>query len=392
MPKWSNWSGRLQSKPDRYQQIYSEQQAAALAAHCNNNGITLRAVGAGHSHQDLVGNDGVIVDLVGLAGVINADADSAWVWGGSRIHTLGLALQQHGLALPNQGDIDRQTITGATATGTHGTGTTLSNLSSRVVGAQIALADGHLVTCTRTADDPLMRELWQASRLHLGALGIVTRLQLALVPSYRLQERSWQAPLLETLDNLQPLVDDNRHCEFFWYPHTDTAQVKVINPTEDGPVYPLGDEGERCGWNFEVLPNHRPHLHTEMEYSVPANRGPECMRAIKELLDKKFAEVRWPVEYRTLAADDVWLSTAYERPTVTISVHQAIDEPDEPYYRACEEIFLEFEGKPHWGKVNYLSGEQLAAMHTRWDDWWRVRDRVDPNGVFLNPYMQNIRP
>ena len=392
MPKWSNWSGRLQSKPDRYQQIYSEQQAAALAAHCNNNGITLRAVGAGHSHQDLVGNDGVIVDLVGLAGVINADADSAWVWGGSRIHTLGLALQQHGLALPNQGDIDRQTITGATATGTHGTGTTLSNLSSRVVGAQIALADGHLVTCTRTADDPLMRELWQASRLHLGALGIVTRLQLALVPSYRLQERSWQAPLLETLDNLQPLVDDNRHCEFFWYPHTDTAQVKVINPTEDGPVYPLGDEGERCGWNFEVLPNHRPHLHTEMEYSVPADRGPECMRAIKELLDKKFAEVRWPVEYRTLAADDVWLSTAYERPTVTISVHQAIDEPDEPYYRACEEIFLEFEGKPHWGKVNYLSGEQLAAMHTRWDDWWRVRDRVDPNSVFLNPYMQNIRP
>ena len=392
MPKWSNWSGRLQSKPDRYQQIYSEQQAAALAAHCNNNGITLRAVGAGHSHQDLVGNDGVIVDLVGLAGVINADADSAWVWGGSRIHTLGLALQQHGLALPNQGDIDRQTITGATATGTHGTGTTLSNLSSRVVGAQIALADGHLVTCTRTADDPLMRELWQASRLHLGALGIVTRLQLALVPSYRLQERSWQAPLLDTLDNLQPLVDDNRHCEFFWYPHTDTAQVKVINPTEDDPVYPLGDEGERCGWNFEVLPNHRPHLHTEMEYSVPADRGPECMRAIKELLDKKFAEVRWPVEYRTLATDDVWLSTAYERPTVTISVHQAIDEPDEPYYRACEEIFLEFEGKPHWGKVNYLSGEQLAAMHTRWDDWWRVRDRVDPNGVFLNPYMQNIRP
>ena len=116
------------------------------------------------------------------------------------------------------------------------------------------------------------------------------------------------------------------------------------------------------------------------------------MRAIKLLLEQKFPDVRWPVEYRTLAADDVWLSTAYERATVTISVHQAVDEPDEPYYRACEEIFLNFDGKPHWGKANYLSGEQLAAQHPRWEDWWRVRDRVDPNGVFLNPYMQRIRP
>ena len=129
-----------------------------------------------------------------------------------------------------------------------------------------------------------------------------------------------------------------------------------------------------------------------MEYSVPAQHGPACMRDIKTLLDNRFSEIRWPVEYRTLAADDVWLSTAYEQPTVTISVHQAIDEPDEPYYRACEEIFLEYGGKPHWGKVSYVDGEQLAAMHPRWDDWWQVRDRVDPKGVFLNPYLHSIRP
>lgn len=392
MPKWSNWSGQLKSKPSSYQQIYTEQQAAALAVNCRNDGKTIRAVGAGHSHQDLVGNDGVIVDLVGLAGVISVTTNSAWVWAGSRIHTLGLTLNQQGLALPNQGDIDQQAITGATATGTHGTGATLSNLSSRVIGASIALADGRLVTCEHHSDDPELQELWRASRLHLGAFGIITRLKLDLVPSYRLQEQTWQAPLLETLDNLEPLINDNRHCEFFWYPHTDTAQVKVINPTDAEPNYPLAAEGQRCGWNFEVLPNHRPQKHTEMEYSVPAEQGPACMRAIKELLESDFNEVRWPVEYRTLAADDVWLSTAYERDTVTISVHQAVSEPDEPYYRACEEIFLAFDGKPHWGKVNYLNGEQLAQMHPKWADWWRVRDRVDPDGVFLNPYLQSIRP
>ena len=124
-----------------------------MASYCEQNGKTVRAVGAGHSHQDLVANDDVIIDLVGLAGVIKAEADSAWVWGGSRIHTLGLALHQHGLALPNQGDIDRQTIAGATATGTHGTGVSLGNLSSRVVGTQIALADGQLVNCAATSED-----------------------------------------------------------------------------------------------------------------------------------------------------------------------------------------------------------------------------------------------
>ena len=115
------------------------------------------------------------------------------------------------------------------------------------------------------------------------------------------------------------------------------------------------------------------------------------MNEIRRLLATRFTDVAWPVEYRTLAADDVWLSTAYERPTVTISVHQDVREDDEPYFRACEEIFLAYDGRPHWGKVNYLSGQQLAERHPRWADWWRVRDSVDPQGTFLNDYLQNIR-
>ena len=149
-------------------------------------------VGGGHSHQDLVGNNDVIVDTLGLSGVISSDcaSNTAWVWGGSRIFSLGNALHQVGLALPNQGDIDQQSISGATATGTHGTGATLQNLSSRVVGTRLALADGSLVDCSATENS----ELWQASRLHLGAFGIITRLQLALNPSFRLVEKTWQTP------------------------------------------------------------------------------------------------------------------------------------------------------------------------------------------------------
>ena len=216
--------------------------------------------------------------------------------------------------------------------------------------------------------------------------------QLQCVESYRLQEQIQKLPLSEALNDLDTLVANNRHCEFFWYPQSDTANLKTINPTDTPAEYPLAGEGERCGWSYEVLPNHRPHLHTEMEYSVPASQGPACMKAIQSLLNSTFTDVRWPVEYRTLAADDVWLSTAYERDTVTISVHQDVNLPDGDYYRACEEIFVDFDGRPHWGKANYLSGEQLAKQHTKWDDWWRVRDSVDPQGTFLNPYMRSIRP
>lgn len=390
MPKWQNWSGRLTSKPDQISFIYSEAQAAALALTCAEQGKSLRAVGAGHSHKELVVDGDVIADLQALSGVHSADLESAtaWVGGGTKIYALGSALHQHGLALPNQGDIDQQSISGATATGTHGTGAGLKNLSSRVVGARIALANGEIVECSADQN----RELWLASRLHLGAFGLITALQIACVPSYRLQERSWTQPLNELLQDLDTLIASNRHCEFFWYPQTDTANLKVINTTDEPAHYPLGKEGERRAWSFEVLPNYRPHLHTEMEYSVPAEKGPACMQAIQSLLNGTFTDVRWPVEYRTLAPDDVWLSSAYQRDTVTISVHQGVDLPDTDYYRACEDIFLAHQGRPHWGKANFLNGEQLAQQHPKWSDWWRVRDSVDPNEVFLNPYLKSIRP
>jgi L-gulonolactone oxidase len=129
-----------------------------------------------------------------------------------------------------------------------------------------------------------------------------------------------------------------------------------------------------------------------MEYSIPAEHGPECFARIRELLQTRFTNVRWPVEYRLVAGDDVWLSMANGRATVTISVHEDIRVDESAYYEACEKIFLEYGGRPHWGKVNYLSAQQLEAVHPDWHAWWQVRDKVDPNGVFLNDYLRRLRP
>ena len=338
MPKWTNWSGKLSARPETLHFLRSEEDARALAQAADRSSATLRVAGATHSHAPLIGNNDTIVDASALAGVIDVDADArvATVWAGSRIFALGPSLGTAGLALHNQGDIDQQAIAGATATGTHGTGARLANLSSAVVGARLVLASGDIVDVDAN-NEP---DLWQASRLHLGAFGIVTRLRLKLRESYRLAETAWTASLETVMADVDRLIADNRHFEFFWNPQTDEASAKAINETTEPPIYPIGEEGTRRAWSYEVLPNHRPHAHTEMEYSVPAEEGPACMAAIARLLTTKFTDVRWPVEYRTLAADDVWLSTAYERDTVTISVHQGIDEDDEPYFRACEEIFL----------------------------------------------------
>lgn len=390
MAHWQNWSGKITARPTDIHFIRSEEDACALAQHATSQGLSLRAAGATHSHAPLVRTEGIVADTRGLSGVISTDPDSrsAWVWAGSRIFSLGHQLHAAGLSLQNQGDIDEQAIAGAVATGTHGTGLTLRNLSSAVLGMKVANANGELVTIS-PSDHP---EVFTAARQHLGAFGIVTQLHLQLRESYRLREYTWQASLDELLESSPTHIADNRHFEFFWYPQEDRGQAKTINETDDPAVYPLAGEGERCAWSYEVLPNYRPHKHTEMEYSVPAGNGRQCMSDIRKLLKTEFPDITWPVEYRTLAADDVWLSTAYERPTVTISVHQDVREDDEPYFRACEEIFLQHEGRPHWGKVDYLSGEQLAHCHPRWDEWWQIRDGFDPAGTFLNPYLQEIRP
>jgi len=226
MPLWSNWSGRQQARPVAVPFLRSEADAQALVRDAAANGTSIRVAGAGHSHAPLVISDGIIADASGLAGVIGTDtaARRAWVWAGTPIYALGRPLHDAGLALKNQGDIDRQAIAGAVATGTHGSGPALQNLSAAVTGARVVLASGETVDCAADAHS----DLWQVARLNLGALGVVTRLQLQLREAYKLVERGWSEPYEALLPKLADLIAANRHFEFFWYPYNDTAIAKAI--------------------------------------------------------------------------------------------------------------------------------------------------------------------
>ncbi len=389
MARWTNWSGKLAARPQQIHFVRSEADALALATQEAASERTIRAVGSAHSHAPLVPTDGVIADTSGLTGVISADVErqTVEVWAGTPIYELGRPLHDAGLGLVNQGDIDRQSIAGATATGTHGTGETLGSLSTAVIGATIATSTGDLVTC----DEASKPELWRAAQLNLGALGLVTRLQLTVCEAFRLRESSWTASYSEIAESLGTRPAQSRHFEFFWFPLTDQVVAKSIDITDDQAEYPTAVEGSRVGWSYEVFPNSRLWLHTEMEYSVPASDGPACLAAIRDLYQNRFPTVKWAVEYRTVAADDVWISPAYQRPTVTISVHMDINEDSDLLYAACEEVFRSFAGRPHWGKVNSMTGAEFASHYSRWDDWWAARDAADPTGTFLNSYLHSLR-
>jgi FAD/FMN-containing dehydrogenase len=390
MAQWSNWSGKITSSPRRIVQVATAEAIRAELILASQSGYTVRTLGTGHSHYQLIPTSGVILDTRPLSGLVSVNKKemTATFRGGTKIHACGRPLHDHGLALINQGDIDDQTIAGSIATGTHGTGIDLGSITSYVTALKIILVDGSEVECSASKEP----DLFQAARLSLGAVGIVTEVTLKVREAYRLEEQKTLTPIDDVMENIDYLTSASRHFEYFWYPGRTEAICKATNETEKLPIYPIGEEGNRRGWNFEVLSNQRLTPHTEMEYAIPSHHGPSCIHALRDLIKNKHKDIKWPVEYRKVKADDLWISPARGRKTVTISIHQAVDKDEEKYYRDAEEIFRGFEGRPHWGKVHYLSGNDLMADYDRWSDWWEIRDLVDPKKVLINEQLSALRP
>ena len=389
MAEWKNWSGKLSAEPQRIVQVGTVDAIRSELFAARDGGWSVRTAGTAHSHYPLLPTNGVILDTRPLSGLVSVDAEAmtATFRAGTKIHACGRPLLEHGLGLLNQGDIDQQSVGGAIATGTHGTGVELGSFSSAVTELSVLLVDGSVVTCTPDCEPGL----FEAARLSLGAVGVVLEVTLQVREAYRLEEQRWLEPLESVMERIDELVTATRHFEYFWYPGQDRAICKSIDITEEPGRYPLGDEGQRLAWGFEVLPNQRLDPHTEMEYSIPTEHGPLCVAEIKNLLSSNYPDVLWPIEYRTVAADNVWLSPARGRSTVTVSIHEDVERDETAYYKDAETVFRAHGGRPHWGKVHYLSGEDLARDYDRWQDWWRVRDEVDPTGVLLNDALSKLR-
>jgi FAD/FMN-containing dehydrogenase len=395
---WRNWSGSVECAPAQIAMPTTEAEIAALVATQPQGGV--RVAGTGHSFTPLCATDGTLISLDGMQGLIEADAASgtATFRAGTKISQMGAPLLAAGLAMANMGDIDTQALAGAVGTGTHGTGQTLGSISTQVVGMRLVLATGDLLDCSPEHEPAI----FNAARVSVGTFGILTRITLRVLPAYRLHERTWPASFEECMAQLPTLIAENRHFEFFWSPGEDMCAMKTLNPTaaealeEERPVPAAPGRmarylsPERIDWSYRIFPSVRAIKFVEMEFSVPAAHGPDCFSEIRQMMRTRHPDVLWPIEYRTLHSDDIPLSTASGRETVTISIHQAAELPYRDFFADAEAIFRNHHGRPHWGKMHTHTARELRDLYPRWDAFLALRAQVDPDGRFLNTYLREL--
>ncbi|MDF3075026.1 MAG: FAD-linked oxidoreductase [Alphaproteobacteria bacterium] len=379
MASWSNWAGNVECRPARLAEPRDLDELKRLVAGSND----VRVAGSGHSFTPIVATDGLLLSLGNFAGIVDIDRAGlrAEIGAGARLADIGAELQAAGLALANQGDVDVQRIAGAISTGTHGTGRTLGSISTMVAALKLVTASGEAIEVSGSD--------LKAAALSLGTLGVIVSVTLNLLPAYRLRERVWREPVEQALERLPELASENRHFEFFWLPETDEADCKALHPSLDETITTV-EPGERIDWSWRIFPSVRERKFIESEWSVPAEQGPECFLAIRELMRGRHAEMKWPVEYRTVAADDLPLSPAFGRDTVAISIHQGVGKPWEDFFRDAQEIFRRFNGRPHWGKWHALQARDFAALYPQWDRFVATRRRFDPQNKFLSPYLRSL--
>jgi FAD/FMN-containing dehydrogenase len=386
---WRNWSGSVATEPRRRERPRDATALASVVGNACRAGRRVRAVGAGHSSSDIVRADDVLVSTLGLTGLVRWDRDAltATVRAGTPLADLGRELHAHDLALPNYGDVATQTIGGAIGTGTHGSGRDQPNLSSMLLAAE--LVDGHGDVRRIDGGDEL-----RAARVALGTLGIFTEVTLRLVPAFDVVRREYAIGTDAALAQLDALVAGNRSFDFYWYPRRDDVKLRTVNPIGGG--VPPRDARELVhvgGYGHEVIPTHSgiPHRFEESEFAVPAEAGPACFEAVRRRVRARWRGiVGWRVLYRTVAADDGFLSPAGGRDTVTISLHQNAGLPWREYFDDLQPVFLDHGGRPHWAKKHRLHAAELAPRYPHWADFHAVRARYDPDGTFATPHMRAL--
>lgn len=390
-----NWSGSISFTPQKVARPTDEADVIRLVRRARRRGRGVRPIGSGHSSTPLMSTDDVLVSMDRMSGVVEADPHMRWakVLPGTGLSDLGAELERHGLAMENLGDVDYQTIAGALGTGTHGSGVTLGNLSSTMIGGRLVTGDGEVVPFGVDAGEDAADPLVRAAQVSLGSLGILTSVTLRLEEAYELHRNNRMTHIDWVLEHFEELVRSNRSVDFYWYPRSDLAQVRMLNkPGEEPDLVPPGELKEDViGPNYEVIPNDRHLKFEEMEYMLPLDTSLEAFRQVRQRVkDVHRSQVGWRVLVRTIAADQAMISNAQHRQTMTIALLQNNSLPYEGYFDDLEPLFRSFRGRPHWGKKHSLKAPQLRMLYPEWTDFQAVRRSLDPDGIFLNDYLREL--
>jgi len=424
---WQNWAGNQRTDPARtvHARDAGDVVDAVKSAQCD--GLRVKALGSGHSFTAIAVPEDLALLVPSDPSQVRVDASGlTTVPAGLTLRVLNALLWERGWALPNLGDIDAQTVAGAISTGTHGTGARHQGIAAQVRALEIVLADGSLLACS-PAENP---EIFDAARLGLGALGVLVTVALQAVPAFRLHAVEAAQPLDRVLIDFDELAETNDHFEFYWFPHTDIAATKRNNRTDaDGPARGrvaewVGDDllgngafevacrvgraaprlvpsinrlvgaqfasSEYVDRSHRVFTSPRRVRFLEMEYAVPRAAVREAFDGMRAAVERHGRAVTFPVEVRVAAADDIPLSTASGRDSAYVAVHVYRGQPHEAYFGAVEAVMTALGGRPHWGKLHTRTATQLRELYPAFDDFVALRDRVDPERLFTNAYLERV--
>jgi len=415
---WRNWSGVQHAYPAAR---LAPKDEGELALALKTAPAPIRPVGAGHSFTGLAPTTGALISLDAMSGIVGWEGDEAIVRTGTRLGALGPMLAEKGRALPNLPDINKQSLGGALGTATHGTGAKIRALHGDVTALRLITPSGRVID----ADARNNPEVFQAARVSLGSLGVISQVRIKTSANRRLRRRVWLEPLDEALANAEARWAQHRNFEFYAVPFTGLA-ANISHDETDDPALPRGPDQDTEflealkglrnllgfatpvrkaaakallstakpetavdeGW--KLLSTERPVRFNEMEFHLPVENQLKALAEVVRTIEKERPDVFFPIEARRIAADDAWLSPFQGGPRGSVAVHAYYRDDFSFLYSLVEPIFRRYDGRPHWGKLHTLRGQQLAAIYPRWSDFLAVRQDLDPEGRMLNPYLRGL--
>lgn len=415
---WRNWSGVQHAYPTARLTPRDEDE---LAQALRTAAAPIRPTGAGHAFTALVPTDGTLVSLDALSGILGWDGDEAVVAAGTRLGGLAAALAARGRALASLPDTDQPSLAGALSTGTHGAGAALKALHGEVTALRLVTPRGAVIDCDATRE----ADIFQAARVSLGALGVITRARIRTVAGRRLERRVWLEPVENALASAEDRWARHRHFALRVAPFTGLAvnvshdptdkpaQSSGLDPDVDlldtleglrdrlGFAAPLRRAAARAllagvrpqtaideGWT--LLAAARPRRFNAMAFHLPAEVQMKALAEVTAAIEKHQSDAFLPIECRRTAPDDAWLSPFQGGPTGSITVRVPGKDDFAFLYTLVEPIFRRHGGRPHWGMLHSVSGDQLAGLYPRWRDFLKVRAALDPDGRMLNPYLKGL--
>jgi xylitol oxidase len=404
----TNWAGNITFGAARVHRPGTLDELQSVVAASDR----VRALGSGHSFSPVADTTGDLVSVAGLPATVDVSPDrtTATVAAGMRYGEVAVALQAQGLALHNLGSLPHISVAGAVATGTHGSGPTLGSLSTAVVGLDLVTATGSVLRLDRTD------ARFPGAVVALGALGVVTAVTLALQPTYDVAQTVYQdLPVRRLATGLEEILAAGTSVSLFTTWGRDVVdQVWVKRRTDDPrpalgpdwldaraaaePLHPVtGMTPASCTEQLGVpgpwhqrLPHfrldHTPSSGAELqtEYLVPRRHALDALDAVQGIA-ARVAAVLQVSELRTVAADDLWLSPAYQQDSLAIHFTW-VDDPAAvaPVVAELEQGLAPFGARPHWGKVFTMPPATVQSRYPRLADFAALRRELDPDDVFGN--------